>query len=74
MHRRIIITEVNGAWKSATAAVLPGNASAYPSALLSEVTCVSTNNCTAVGTYTDVTGGVEGMTVTNPRDVARGSP
>jgi hypothetical protein len=60
----LIITEVNGAWKSATAAVLPGNASAYPSALLSEVTCVSTNNCTAVGTYTDVTGGVEGMTVT----------
>jgi len=51
----LIITEVNGAWKSATAAVLPGNASAYPSALLSEVTCVSTNNCTAVGTYTDVT-------------------
>jgi len=52
-----------------------GNASAYPSALLSEVTCVSTNNCTAVGTYTDVTGGVEGMTVTETHATwARGSP
>jgi hypothetical protein len=58
----LIITESGGTWQNATAAVLPGNASAYPSAILSEVTCVSTNNCTAVGTYTDVAGDIEGIT------------
>jgi hypothetical protein len=63
----LIIDEVRGVWKSATTAVLPGNASAYPSALLSEVTCVSANNCTAVGTYTNVSGDVEGMIVTETR-------
>lgn len=65
----LIITESGGTWKDATAAVLPGNASAYPSALLSEVTCASTNNCTAVGTYTDVAGDVEGMTVNETHSV-----
>jgi hypothetical protein len=60
----LILEEVRGTWERAIAAVLPGNANAYPSALLSEVTCVSTNNCTALGTYTDVSGDVEGMTVT----------
>jgi len=60
----LIVEEVRGSWTSATSAVLPGNASAYPSALLSEVTCVSTNNCTVIGTYTNVSGDVEGMTVT----------
>jgi hypothetical protein len=60
----LIIPEVRGTWKSAIAAVLPGNASAFPSALLSEVTCVSTGNCTAIGTYTNVSGDVEGMSVT----------
>lgn len=59
----LLITEVDGVWKRAAAAVLPGNASAYPSAALSEVTCVSTNNCTALGTYTNVGGDVEGLTV-----------
>jgi len=37
------------------------------------VTCVSTNNCTAVGTYTDVTGGVEEMTVTETHATWRGA-
>jgi hypothetical protein len=60
----LVITEVKGTWQSAAAAVLPGDASAYPSAVLSEVTCVSTNNCTALGTFTDGAGAVEGMTAT----------
>ena len=59
----LIVTESGGNWRSATGAVLPGNASAYPSALLSEVTCAATNDCTAIGTYTNVTGDVEGMSV-----------
>jgi len=63
----LIVDEVRGVWKSAITAVLPGNASAYPSASLSEVTCVSTSNCSAVGTYTNVSGDVEGMTVSETR-------
>jgi hypothetical protein len=65
----LIIPEVSGAWRRAIVATLPGNASAYPSALLSEVTCVSTNNCTAIGTYTNVSGDVEGMTITESHAV-----
>lgn len=57
----LVITEVRGAWKSAITLELPGNASAYPGAGLSEVTCASTNNCTAIGTYTDAAGDIEGM-------------
>lgn len=59
----LLITELDGAWKSAATVVLPGDASAYPSAALSEVTCASTNNCTALGTYTNVAGDIEGLTV-----------
>jgi hypothetical protein len=44
--------------------VLPGDASAFPSAALSEVACVSTDNCTALGTFTNAAGDAEGMTVT----------
>jgi hypothetical protein len=60
----LMISEVNGAWKSAVALVLPGDASAYPGAALSEVTCVAAGDCTAIGTYTDVAGGIDGMIAT----------
>ena len=63
----LLITEVQGAWQSATEVVLPGNANAYPSAGLGEVTCVTTNNCTAIGTYTNAAGDVEGMVVSETR-------
>jgi hypothetical protein len=65
----LIVTEVGGSWKSASAVVLPGDASAFPSAIVSEVTCVSTNNCTALGTFTDAAGDVEGMTVAETHGV-----
>jgi hypothetical protein len=65
----LLLPEVNGVWKSAAAVVLPGDASAFPSAALSEVTCVSTANCTAIGTFTDAAGDVEGMTVAETHGV-----
>lgn len=65
----LLIPEVNGVWKGASAVVLPGDASAYPSANLSEVTCVSTDICTALGNFTDAAGDVEGMTTTETHGV-----
>ena len=65
----LVIPEVNGVWGAATAAVLPGDASAFPSADVSEVTCVSTANCTALGTFTDAAGDIEGMTLTETHGV-----
>jgi hypothetical protein len=65
----LVVPEVAGTWKSAAVVVLPGNASAYPSAGLSEVTCVSTSNCTALGTYTDVAADIQGMTATETNGV-----
>jgi hypothetical protein len=59
----LVIPEVRGAWKNAAVVVLPGNASAYPGASLSEVDCVATGDCTALGTYTNASADIEGMTV-----------
>jgi hypothetical protein len=65
----LVIPEVGGSWKSAAAVVLPGNASAYPGATLSEVSCVATNDCTAIGTYTNAAADVEGLTVSETHGV-----
>ncbi|MGB8195381.1 MAG: hypothetical protein WCF25_00035 [Acidimicrobiales bacterium] len=65
----LVIPEVRGAWRDAAVVVLPGNASAYPGASLSEVDCVSTENCTAVGTYTNDEADIDGMTVTETHGV-----
>lgn len=59
--RGLVVSEVKGVWKPASAVVLPGNASAYASASLSEISCAAAGNCTALGTYTTHTGAIEGL-------------
>jgi hypothetical protein len=60
----LAVNGVNGTWAGGIAVALPANANAYPVADVSEVACVSATNCTALGTYTNVTGQNEGFTVT----------
>lgn len=60
----LLINEVGGVFAPGTAVTLPGNASAYAGSSLSEVTCVSPGNCTALGTYNTNTGAIQGLTVT----------
>ena len=57
----LVIPEVRGAWRNATAVVLPGNASAYPGAHSERGRRASRpGNCTAIGTYTERLGGHRG--------------
>ena len=60
----LVVNGVNATWTRGIAVALPGNANAFPVADVSEVACVSATNCTALGTYTNVTGQNEGFTVT----------
>lgn len=55
----ITANEVNRTWRSAAPTLLPGNASIYAGATLSEISCASPGNCSAVGTYNAVGGGVQ---------------
>ena len=54
----LVLDEVHGAWHT-SALALPANANAFATASLSEVSCVSTGDCTAMGNYTNNLGRVE---------------
>jgi hypothetical protein len=60
--RGLLLNERGGSWQSGIALALPGDANAFAGASLSELSCASAGNCTALGTYTSNTGGVEGLT------------
>ena len=66
--RGLLISQVNGRWTT-HALTLPGNANAYPQSSLSEVTCVSSGNCVAIGTYADTNGYLQGLIATEARGV-----
>jgi hypothetical protein len=68
----LVVNGVNATWTRGLEVALPGNANAYPVADVSEVACVSAANCTALGTYTNVTGQNEGFTVTELRGTWQG--
>lgn len=61
--RGLVVDQINAGWARGVPITLPGDANAFPSATLSEVACVASGNCTALGTYTNNAGAVEGLTV-----------
>lgn len=69
----LAVNGVNGTWTRGLAVALPANANAYPVADVSEVACVSAANCTALGTYTNVSGQNEGFTVTESKGTWQGA-
>ena len=54
---------MNGTWAPSQPVTLPGDANAFPGASLSELNCVSAANCTAIGSYTNAAGAIEGLAV-----------
>jgi len=60
----LMVNEQSNRWLAGTSILLPGNASTFPDAFLSSVTCTTVGNCTAVGNYDNSSGDVEGL-VTN---------
>ena len=59
----LLLTWTGATWR-AVKAPLPAGAAASPFAALSSVSCASARTCTAVGNYTDSSGGRQGLLVT----------
>jgi hypothetical protein len=57
----LVVNEVARSWRPAISTSLPGNASSFAGAALSEVACASAGNCSAVGTYNATGAGVEAL-------------
>ncbi len=63
----LTVDQVGGEWARARPLALPGDANAFPGAILIEISCVSNANCTAIGDYTNANGAIEGLAVTKLR-------
>jgi PASTA domain len=57
----LMLTETAGSWATGVDAALPANAAG--GGLLKAVSCVSVGDCTVVGSYTDSSGGGEGLLI-----------
>jgi hypothetical protein len=60
----MIVTETGGTWNPATEVSVPSDAATTPNGALKAVTCTSSGNCVAVGTYTNSSSEQEAMVVT----------
>ena len=63
-HQGLLVTETAGGWQTGTEATLPAGAATDPSVQLVAVSCASTGNCSAVGTYSDSAGNKQGLLLT----------
>jgi hypothetical protein len=57
----LLVNEQASHWLAGTSMLLPGNASTFPDAFLSSVTCTSVGSCSAIGNYDNSSGDVEGL-------------
>ncbi len=64
-HRQgLLLTETAGTWATAVETSLPAGANTSPQVSLSSVSCASVGNCSTVGFYTDSSGYVQGLLLT----------
>jgi hypothetical protein len=56
-------TETSGIWAQATEITAPANAGANPIAFLGGISCTSVGNCTATGSFSDTSGHMQPMAV-----------
>ena len=61
----LLLDQRGGTWNGGSVLALPGDANSFPSATLSEVSCATATNCTAIGTYTTILGAINGLTTTD---------
>jgi hypothetical protein len=57
----VLLSESSGKWAKGVEAVLPANAGSNPDISLGSVSCASPGDCSAVGTYDDKSGNVQGL-------------
>jgi hypothetical protein len=61
IRRGLLLTETSGAWATGASAALPANAATHSEVKLSDVSCPSIGECTAIGAYTDSSGARQGL-------------
>ncbi|MGA2295268.1 MAG: hypothetical protein ABSG24_08620 [Acidimicrobiales bacterium] len=67
----LVVNESATRWAPGQSLLLPGNASPYPDASLSAVTCVAPGTCSAIGNYENTSGVGEGLVVSQSSHVWR---
>ncbi len=60
----LLLTETSGRWAAGVEPSLPANANTGSVTSLQSVSCASSGNCTAVGSYTDSSGHLQGLLLT----------
>ena len=60
----LLLTETSGSWATGVEPVLPADAGTNTGASLSWVSCTAPGDCTAIGSYTDSSGDVQGLLLT----------
>src|SRR5439155_925475 len=63
-YQGLLLTETAGTWTAGVEASLPANAGADALVFISAVSCASAGNCSAVGTYFDLSGHTQGLLLT----------
>ena len=64
----LVVSDVHGSWRRGVSVALPGEASAYADASLSEVGCSASGDCAALGTFINQVGQSEAMSVDESGD------
>ena len=67
----LLVSGNSGKWGPGVEATMPTNASSDPSPSFGSVSCTSTGNCTAVGSYSDSSGDTQGLLLTESGGVWR---
>lgn len=57
----LLLDEASGTWSTGGEVALPSNAASNPNVGLTSVSCATPGNCSAVGTYVDSSGNVQGL-------------
>ena len=60
----LLLTETSGTWATGVKAALPANAETHPDVHVSDLSCPSVGECSAVGAYTDSSGARQGLLLT----------
>src|SRR5439155_38881 len=63
-YQGLLLTETAGTWRVGVEAILPAGAASGPVVSPNSVSCASAGNCSAVGTYFDLSGHTQGLLLT----------
>ena len=72
-YQAMIVSETHGVWGQASEVMLPPHAGSRPGAYLESVACTASDSCVAVARYTDKSGELEAMVLSETNGVWGGA-